>query len=353
MDNQIQDIAAYLQRFLAPGQGEGFAVVKELAHTNLPIWVTQLSRIYESKLGEQKVVLIDPKEDISVDQGARLHKIVFEYVGLPTLLIADRLPIKGRGTLVRLLVPHVIGNHTIFAPDLGLQYRGVPDRSESFRTFRPKLPAFAVKIASYYLLNPNLAGENWTLSKWQEQLRQSKRSLPSFSRAFIELMENDLVEIGTLGASKQICFRGKEHVWQRLVECSPEMIRKKIRVQERPKDEFESLFKYAGESALAKMSDLNEPLTDTIAMGSFEWNLWWKKKHPEPALTESFGITIEVWNMSTVGFPMNPKPELKNCVSPIELALSLRNETDPRIHECVQQMLGPYGLDAEILWSRK
>src|SRR4051812_47118880 len=116
----------FLLNFMDPERAKKGVLVSqtEAPRGRFPAWVTEIAKVHQAEFGDERpFILIEPRDSISVDQGARLHKVVSEAMNRPTILIADKIPAKGRGTLVRLRIPHVVGDHAVFAPELGLHYR--------------------------------------------------------------------------------------------------------------------------------------------------------------------------------------------------------------------------------------
>lgn len=355
MRPDIVTTASYLQDFLGKTDPRFPTGTCEANLRNLPNWISQLVDVYETTVKGQQIALIAPKEDLTVDQGTRIYSIVHKALKHPTLLIADRLPAKGRGTLVRLRVPHIVSNHSVYAPDLGLQYKTQKEKSEPLRPFRPKLPTAAVKVAMHFLLNPTQNEQEKTLGGWVDALKKEYGIAPSLStasRAFIELMQNGLVEIGAIGTSKNIKFLERDTVWKQLVACSADLVQKRLNLTNRPNESLQIKPLLSGESALAMMSDLSEPQVETIAIDSSEWHRWSqdKKNPPKTALMESESTHVEVWPLAGLSFPLNR--EHPACINPIALALNFRGAEDPRIQISIQQMLARFELDASILWSR-
>lgn len=356
MNSPVSTITGYLQKFLGGPKPILPADTNAFNPGSIPNWISQLVEIYETSLGEQTIVLIAPKEDLTVDQGARIYSVIRETLKRPTLLIADRLPPKGRGTLVRLRIPHVVSNHSIYSPELGLQYKTPPKKALPLRSLRPKLPIAAVKIAMHFLLNPKQQNKKTTLGGWVDLLKEAYGIAPSLStssRAFIELMQNGLVEIDTIGTSKNIQFLDRHTVWKQLVACSGDLIQKRLNLTGKPNDSLHIKPLLSGESALAAMSDLSEPRIETIAIDSSEWHRWSQDpiNPPQTALLDRECIHVEVWPLAALTFPKNK--EHPGYVNPIALALNFRGAEDPRIQESVQQMLGRIDLDASLLWSQR
>lgn len=357
MHRGVESVISYITEFLAPLRSDLSLDAREVDPGGVPHWITQLAKLYEVGTGEEKVILIYPLDDLSVDQGARIYSVVRESIGRPTLLIADRLPSKGRGTLVRLHIPHVVKGHSIYSPELGVKYRSIAKPDPQPKQFRPTLSVTAVKIATHYLLNPKNENEVHTLSEWQSQLKKTYSDAPSLStcsRAFSELMQSELVEVSTLGTAKQIRFYDRKQVWERLVTACPILIERKYKTSNLPKDEpLVHLFLLAGETALAKMSDLNEPINKTIAIDSWHWRMWEKsgKNPPQAPALDTQAVHVEVWELGALSYPRNER--YSDCVNPIMLALSLRGSMDPRIQSAIQEMLEPLELDASHLWGLK
>lgn len=103
-----------------------------------------------------------------------------------------------------------------------------------------------------------------------------------------------------------------------------------------PKDMKPCNLLKSGEFALAEYSMLNSPLVGVYATDSImEWN----KVMTNRLQNSNLQVALEFWRYNPFWLAKG------NVVDPLSLALSLKNEEDERIEECVEKML-------DTLWRK-
>lgn len=340
--------AVFVQEFfqgIAPG---GFVGEEPYEPKNLPLWAKQVAWFRHFPLGSIDVKLIVPKERLECDRLVSLYRVFVRMESEPALVCADDLPPKSRGTLVRMGVPHVVSNTAIFAPQLGLAY-GKLRAVLTERTIQEKLSSVGLKLLAAFLLKRNFFDGNPPLSELQKRLQETLRnragyfvSLTTLSRVFQQLQELELVEVTGSGPHKRMHFVERQALWARLSRLEVETVLRRVETRSLPPRGRGYVL--SGDSALAELSDLLPPQVMTIAMSTSDYRKW-KEGNQKNEAVGDFSATraiIELWREDTTFLDVN------GCMNPIELALSLRRHTDPRVRIAVTQVLEGYGLDANL-----
>ena len=306
---------------------------------NLPVWMKHAASYFRFPLKETFVTLIIPKEDVDFEQTINLYRVFQRLEQGTALILADNLPNRSRGGLVHMGIPHVVSDTAIYAPQLGISYkqlRAAPSIYES----RERLLPLGLKMVAWYLLMPRLLSGPLTLLALQKLTVESNYpiSLSTLSRAFRQLEEFELIRISGGGRTRSLHFEERLSLWKKLSQLEIETV---VRTVDEFYDPPEDLtWVYSSDSALAETTELNKPKITTIATSIFNYRKW-KEDRQRHQARGNWGepvLTIELWREDPAFLAQN------RCLNPIELALSLRKENDPRIRLAVNEMLKKYEL---------
>jgi hypothetical protein len=340
---KASDTARYIQNFFQGIARFDWVGAEPLKLENLPVWMKHSAQFYQFPLGKIIVALIAPKDTKDFKQVINLYRVFERLNPGPALLLANDLPAKSRGVLVRMGIPHVVSDSAVFAPQLGLAYGKVSETRKS-KDVEDRLSPLGLKLIARYLLKKNTVEVNFTLSELQLQLAKENFSfsLSTLSRVFQQLETLQIISVHGGGRSRTLQLKRREDIWGQLTQMQIETFSRKIQMHgQQPKD---LAWVYAGELALAKMSDLMEPNEVTIATSLSNYNKWKDKNDLSKIDVDQPSLIIELWKEDPVFLSK------KNCLNPIELALSLRRNDDPRIRLAISQMLKELSLDADLLW---
>jgi hypothetical protein len=269
-----------------------------------------------------------------------LYRVFQRFAVGPALILADSLPNKSRGVLVRMGIPHVVSGIAIYAPELGIAYgRPLTDTSVSHETNEKLLP-LGLKVIAWFLLKPDFFGEAFTLVALQKRMMQLNHpvSLSTLSRVFRQLEGFELIRVSGGGRTRSLCFEERNAVWKKLLQLEVETIARRVEETFLPPDNLNWV--YSGDSALAKISELSEPKVTTIATSISNYRKW-KENEKKSHTIENWGqpvLKIELWREDPTFLSQD------QCINPIELVLSLRKENDPRIRLVVAEVLDNYKL---------
>lgn len=353
METDIALSAQYLQSFFESGSRPMLlAPTPEKIHLEgVPVWANQMASFYKVVLREAPLIFIALKEVASVDSVARLYRVFSRSSDLPGVLVADPLPPRTSGPLSRLGVPHLFTGRSIFAPNLGVLFRGRSDSTKDRESdLRERLVPVAQKVLVLHLLRPEAIDRDWTLADWSKKLGKLGLAASSsgLSRAFHQLHLLEFVSVLGSGPKKKIEFEDRTVVWAKLARLEVETVLKKVRSMDCvPKDK--QLYAFSADSALARLTSLSESNTLTIAMSTKAYEEWKRKDSPDNAQNGSGNteqsVVIELWRE-------NPRFLAEDdCLNAIELALYMRRSSDPRIREAVADLISKKKLDPNALWS--
>lgn len=351
MESFEQPVLKSITEFLGPSP-TGPICMEKFTPKSIPVWAKGFAEFYRVDIDAEKpLILVKPKESSDVEKIINLYRVLKNLKHEYVLIIADDFSSKSKQDLLKGRIPHVTSNGSIFAPELGVIYKEKIASSERNFEYTERLTPLAQKLAAAYLLNENFFKKQETLSSLAKYLNKSgySKSISSISRAFQQLAQVHILKFEGNGPNKYPVFYGREIVWSRLLELETETVTKKIGEFYIP-DRDKYHWVYSNDSALSRISDLNNPSIEIIAMDSAEFKKW-KQEGEQGSPRGDFGarpgVIIEVWK-DDVGFLSR-----KDCLNPVELALSLRRTREPRTQLALSKVIDELGLESNLLWERK
>ena len=325
--------------------------VQKAAFQQLPFWIKETVEIYSLPLNDElPLYLIIPKRELEFTEIANAFKVISSNLQGPVLLLADTIPSKARGPLVRMRIPHITSDGTLYAPQLGLILNdSIRTMVSEAKTARQVLMPLGLKLIAAHLMGIPWAGSFDSLLELQTKFAGINYpvSQSSLSRAMTQLADFEMLLVSGMGPQKTYQFREKDRLWKQLTRIDLEGPVEKIYDQYIPEsDAFQWV--YSGESALERLSDLAQGATQTIAMKTETYRKWTANHRPGTAYG-NFGepkkVIIELWRSDPALI------SVEKSLNPIELSLSLRKTTEPRTRLAVTQMLAELNLKADYLWG--
>ncbi len=300
---------------------------------SLPIYISETYSFCALRAGKSKflgVIIRDP-ENFKTSAFEK-HKRYFpdsersrDYKGI--VLIAGELSGFVRKRLIEMKTSFVIPNVQLYWPELGLEFRNfvknqAPSK-EAVEKFDPAAQAVLIGALNSSYEQPI------TPKELSEKLFYSAMSM---TRALNQIESTDIAKIEKSGKKRLLSFsKDKQTLWQKATPKLINPIREKARFYENDVPNEYRL--KAGESALASMSMLVAPRTNTYAVGREKWKKIQKQKIPNLELNEPDTCEVQVWRYD---------PELfadRNYVDAFSLYLSFEDVTDERLEMALNEAL--------------
>ena len=239
--------------------------------------------------------------------------------GIPVVYVSGALASYERKRLVEQKVPFLVPGNQLYLPELGIDLR------EFFRRIPPATAA-SLSPATQAMLIAVLLREPWQ-PEWQpaEVIGALGYTTMTLSRAVRELTAAGVVTLRTEGRTR----------WLRTDRSAPEMWEHAKPLLRSPvKRRFWALpiegwapprVRWAGLSALARLSMLAEPRYPTYAIGQAQWKI--VKQGRIETVPEPLPGTCEweLWHYDPALVPGS------DTVDPLSLTLSLEDNTDERV----------------------
>ena len=329
MEELLNDFTTYLRDALAmrvelaPWNGEA----------NLPLYLREQYRFYLVKPaegGRNFLLCLDRAEQTP----AFIEK---NFMQLSTktndALVYVRRSITSydRKRLIERKIPFVIPGNQMYLPFVGidLRERYTDNRTRSDITFSP-----AAQYLILYLLGSSASME----MNQSNAARLLGYQNMTMVRAFREIESAGIGSTEKVGKEK--CLKildTRRKVWERIEPRLQNPVMRRVYVRGLDQQIVDELnLAIAGESALARVSMLNEPRVPVWAIRSKTWQSQkggLLRKLQELPYAEAGSAEIELWRYPVL------IPGQKATVDPLSLYLSLRDRTDERLQDALSKLL--------------
>lgn len=280
---------------------------------------------FEARILGAQCVLIAATENAATPANLAKHvSLVRSAMDAIVVFATPSLSAHNRSRLIARGVAFVVPGNQLYIPDLAMDLR------ESFRAPKPRnverLSPAAQAVFFHYMLR--LGESAKTPSAIAKRLRYAPMSV---GRAFDVLAAAGLAKTGKRGKERQISFSADR---RELMEAARPLLRSPARSFKRIRDPRPPPgLKLAGESALAELTDLAPPQTETFAVAARSWK----------AIAESFefkevdefegSFTVETWSYDPAGLSDGP------LVDPLSLYAQFHDHRDERVSMAAQRLL--------------
>ena len=297
---------------------------------SLPVFLERSYTFYQTRIVGRQCMLIAARESAATPANIAKHvSLVRSAVDAIVIFAAPSLSAHNRSRLIAQGVAFIVPGNQLYIPDLAMDLR------EYFRAPKPRgaegLPPAAQAVFFHFMLRLDEFAR--TPSAIAERLRYSPMSV---GRAF-----DDLVAVGLAKTEK----RGKErHIYfnqdrRELMETARPLLRSPVRSVKHIRDHRPvGNLKLAGETALAKLTDLTPPRIETFAVVASDWKAIAETLEFIEVDEFEESITVETWSYDPAGLSDGP------MVDPLSLYAQFHNNRDERISMAAERLL------ESVLW---
>lgn len=331
---------------LYPQHIEGVAhALPRGALNGFPVWIKSAVRVFVlARLGEPSepfLYLVQPEPEVAFEHLMRIYRQLVERLKAPILIVADNIPAKHRPLLVKFNIAFIYKNESIYAPELGLKF----DRLKRFQEKRAirvenkkeTLTPFALKLIAGVLTNQ--IPPEFRLKDLHEKLHREgvDVSMTKLSLSLRELVEHGLLLARGAGPTRYFSKANVEKTWEKILALPLAPFFREAETNYVPKKR--ETFCLAGETALARYSNLAASATATIAMSVKEFRESYEgKKYEIPFGDVHTSSIIQIWKEPPHLF------SLRGALNPVELFFAMKNHPDERVQMALDEMLKTYGL---------
>jgi hypothetical protein len=319
--------AAILERYLSETLHERIRLEPAEHTMHLPTFLAGTYTLYQGIIANRRCVFLGAGEQATAPSDIAKHvALVRAATGDVVIFATLFLSAYNRSRLISQGVPFVVPGNQLYIPDLATDLR------EHFRAPRSRhsegLTPAAQAVLFYYLLHHD--SHVMTPSLIAGRLYYSAMSI---GRAFDDLVAAGLAETMRLGKERHLQFHreGRD-----LLEAARELLRSPVRATKFIRDaEIGSspVMKTGGETALAKLTELSQPMIATYAVAASSWK----------AVAEALGVIevdeydaecfVETWSYDPAGLSQGP------VVDPLSLFAQFKDHPDERVSMAAERLL--------------
>lgn len=291
----------------------------------LPAFLEHIYNFFEAGIVGRRCVILAARDKVATPSDIAKHvSLVRAKVDAIIAFAASSLTAHNRSRLIDQGIAFVIPGNQLYIPELAVDLR------EHFRATKPRHAEGLSPAAQAVLFDHILQRDPYvtTPSAIAERLRYSAMSI---GRAFDDLVAFQLAKTERLGRERHLVFNAEG---RKLLKLANTFLRSPVRtvkyIRHLP---AATNLKRAGESALAELTDLSQPQTDTYAVAASEWT----------SIARTFGlievddyetdVAVETWSYDPAGLSSGP------IVDPLSLYAQFSDHRDERISMAAEKLL--------------
>ena len=284
----------------------------------LPLFLRANYQFYRAEIESSSCILIEPESTLVSVTTLRKHIAQVElFAQPPVVLVFDRISESRRGALIKYKIPFIVRGKMSYLPFIGT-YMLAGERLQPVNHF-----LLATQITFFYCLY--ISAQGLPQAKLSERLPFSAMTM---SRVAKQLVEAKLFHRHKEGLRVILRRTDEANI---LFERAQSFLRSPVHsVGYADRTELTPDFFLAGESALSEYSWLNPPSCETYAIYRRDCPI----ELQQELVDEEQQVRVELWRYD---------PHIlggDDCVDPLSLTLSLRENTDERVEQAIEEMLG-------------
>lgn len=287
---------------------------------SFPNYIHSRYQIRKVLLDKQEVFFVYPKGELDPVDAIKKHFVKIESTGSgKAVLILGHLTYRQKQYLLRDKIPFIVDGKQIYLPFMGIYLQ---ERSDGEKKEREKLLPSAQLLLLYYIYNG--CGEMVTSGACVPLSLTST----SISRASRQLEDLQLIETEKRGIQKvMLSDKSPEELFNAAKDSMCNPVKRTIYVS---KEEVQEAFLISGYSALSEFTMINPSPVEYRAADSISA---WENKSSTRMQNTDDQFALELWRYDP------RKLSYGACVDRLSLALALRDDSDERIEEAVEEML--------------
>ena len=320
-----QQTVRYLNQVLG---GECLRVAPSEKSDQLPYF---LQDTYDVLLGEllgQPITLacVKSREPVAVPQVDQHAKQLRELLHAPVIIALPEIAPSQRKQLIAHGVAFVVPDRQLFAPQMGMI---LTERFKDMPRQYQELASPATQALLIWFLNHHPVTESW--HPFQEAATLGYAGMTA-TRAIRELLQFDLFELEVRGRAKFLNLNGtRRELWDKAKPYLRTPVLKTLWTYDHHILEVPSTA-WAGESALARLTMVNAPQQQVLAMTAEALQRAMQAGVYFEPRDIADGIAVQVWRYEP-GMQAKAK-----TVDPLSLWLSLRDNRDDRIQMALDEI---------------
>ncbi len=295
---------------------------------SLPFYLKSMFDIYRIYLFEKEVLIAYVNDlQTTIKQIEKLWQNLNSYFNLPVIFVLEDIDSTSRRRLINKKFNFIVPGKQLFLPELLI------DLKESYKVtykYDNKLLPSAQAILIYYLLYGKDHVENYSLKELAKKFHYSPMAI---TKAANNLMNFKICDIKGTKAKHLIFTKDRKKLWNDALSMMVNPVNNLVFTDELP--QIKTLYK-SNESALPAYTHLAESRQFYYAVPKIQYYQLQKEGKLKNINKEEGKYALEVWKYLPRVLTQN------DCVDPLSLYLSLRNNEDERIQMALEQILKTY-----------
>ena len=296
------------------------ATYENMEFKHLPNFIAVRYRLRTVSMNGQRAIFVYPKTEL--EQIAVLKKHIARIQTnekLPVVLILKTLTSRQKEYLLREKISFVVEERQIYLPFMALYLQ---ERCNAEKQTREEILPSAQMLLLHFIYR---GAQELSASQAAKDLELTSTSI---SRASRQLEEMGLLQIRKMGVQRILLSEDSPKIlFQKAEGKLLNPIKRTVYI---PKELVGMDLPESGYSALAEYSILNVPNVKCYATEKISQ---WKGVMANRLQDSQTQVAVEMWRY-------NPrKLSARNIVDELSLALALREDTDERVEEAVEEML--------------
>lgn len=331
-----------LQEYIKEVLGETIVVnrVPEYEISKLPMYVTQLYKIYTTRFLGAELVLVQlvDEENISIARTEKQLSNLRKLFNKTVVLILDHVVSYNRMRLIKKKVNFIVPGKQLFLPEMLVDLKDGDTVKSSFNEKQKLIPSAQV-IVLYQILG---LSDLWNIEQkpFKEIALKLNYSPMAISKAVDNLQALDLITVA--GEKEKFVQFNYEKVklWEKIDENDfwNYPVFKRVYIDSLPP----GIKTWdCNTSALPEYSDMNPSRQNYVAIGRTEYNRLNKQNLLQNANPTEGNYCLEVWKYNP-GVLADTAIFTELTVDPISLYLTLKNTPDERIEMALEQIKEKY-----------
>ena len=293
---------------------------EDVEFKHLPNFIVTRYRLKMASMNEKKVIFLYPKTELEQIEVLKKHIArIQKNENKPIVLVLNELSFRQKEYLIREKIPFIVEGKQIYLPFMALYLQ---ERCNAERKPREEILPSAQMLLLHFIYG---GGQELSTSQAAKDLELTPTSI---SRASKQLKEMGLLHIKKEGVQRILQSEDSpKMLFQKAEDKLLNPIKRTVYI---PKELVGTGLLESGYSALAEYSMLNAPNVKCYATERIsQWNDVMTNRLQDSQVQ----VSVEMWRY-------NPrKLSTRNTVDELSLALALREDTDERVEEAVDEML--------------
>jgi len=271
-------------------------------------------------MDEQKIIFLYPKTEMEQIEVLKKHIArIQKNENLPVVLVLKELSFRRKEYLIREKIPFIVDGKQIYLPFMAMYLQ---ERCSAEKIPREEILPSAQMLLLHFIYR---GAQDLSTSQAAKDLELTPTSI---SRASRQLEEMGLLHIRKVGVQR--IMQSEDSSKTLFQKAGDKLLNPVKRTVYIPQKYVGADLPESGYSALAEYSMLNAP---NVRCYAAERISQWKDVMTNSLQNSQEQVAVEMWRY-------NPrKLSTRDTVDELSLALALREDTDERVEEAIEEML--------------